>query len=221
MVTKYLKFFNTYNDYNTYITGQDVKLPNVCYCEDIKEVHYNPAERRLVATFNVTNTSNAIAIMGSSATSSFSEIEIDGVLQPNVVNSYTFATAGEHTIKYTLAAPTSIGRSAFQSCSGLTSITIPNGVTRIETNAFLRCGQLTSVTIGTGITDIQGQAFHECISLSSVTIKAISPPTLGVYVFSNNASGRKIFLPIDSVNSYKRSFSGYENDIKPIISNND
>ena len=38
----YLKLFETTSDYETYITGQDVLLPNVSYCEDNNGVHYKP-----------------------------------------------------------------------------------------------------------------------------------------------------------------------------------
>ena len=41
---------------------------------------------------------------------------------------------------------TSIGDSAFSSCSGLTSITIPNSVTSIGNNAFINCNSLTLIT---------------------------------------------------------------------------
>lgn len=39
---KYIKLFETHSAYNAYITGQDAILPNVSYCEDNNEVHYNP-----------------------------------------------------------------------------------------------------------------------------------------------------------------------------------
>lgn len=41
-MSEYLKLFETHNEYETYIGGQDVILPNVSYCEDNNEVHYNP-----------------------------------------------------------------------------------------------------------------------------------------------------------------------------------
>ena len=48
---------------------------------------------------------------------------------------------------------TSIGQSAFDECSGLTSITIPTSVTNIGERAFRMCG-LTSVTIPNSVTTI-------------------------------------------------------------------
>ena len=79
---KYITLFETHNEYNTYITGNDKVLPNVSYCEDNNDVHYNPfVETSLVAKFNVTSTSDATSIMYSSSTSLFSKIWIDGVEQ--------------------------------------------------------------------------------------------------------------------------------------------
>ena len=65
---------------------------------------------------------------------------------------------------------TSIGNSAFSSCSGLTSVTIGNSVTSIGSNAFYGCSGLTSVTIGNSVTSIGGAAFSGCSGLTSVTI---------------------------------------------------
>ena len=152
------------------MNGSDKVLPNVSHCVDEYEVHYNPIETRIVATFNVTSTSEATNIMGSSAASQFNEIEIDGVVQPSIVTSYTFNATGEHTVKYTLVDPTSIGSFAFSGCSGLTSITITNSVTSIGNFAFQNCTHLTSITIPDSVTSIGGYAFQFCSGLISVTI---------------------------------------------------
>jgi hypothetical protein len=58
---------------------------------------------------------------------------------------------------------------AFNYCTGLTSVTIPNSVTSIEEGAFLGTG-LTSVTIPNSVTHIGDGAFAGCDSLTSVTI---------------------------------------------------
>ena len=64
---------------------------------------------------------------------------------------------------------TSIGKWAFYR-SGLTSITIPNSVTSIGNNVFSDCYGLTSVTIGSGVTTIEYGAFFNCSGLTSITI---------------------------------------------------
>jgi endonuclease/exonuclease/phosphatase family metal-dependent hydrolase len=67
---------------------------------------------------------------------------------------------------------TSIGSHAFQYCSGLTSMTLPNSITTIGDYAFQSCTGLFSVTIGNGVTNIGLQAFSECSSLTSLIIPA-------------------------------------------------
>ena len=62
---------------------------------------------------------------------------------------------------------TSIGGSAFNGCSGLTSVTIPDGVTSIGSRAFSSCSGLTSVTIPDGVTSIGENAFYGCYFVSS------------------------------------------------------
>ena len=67
---------------------------------------------------------------------------------------------------------TSIADDAFSGCSGLTSITIPDSVTSIGSSAFKDCSSLTSVTIGDGVTSIGSSTFYGCHGLTSITIPA-------------------------------------------------
>ena len=221
----YIKLFETHSAYNTYITGGDAILPNVSYCEDQNGVHYNPwVETRVVAKFNVTDTSTEIPIanyMGgpTSTTDGIDEIEIDGVVQPTTKNTYLFGTTGEHTVKYTLSNPTTIVNYGFEGCSDMVNITIPNTVTTIGDSAFYGCRSLTSATIGSGVTTIGNSAFSNCTSLTSVTSLATTAPTLDTNsIFTDNASGRKFYVPAESVNTYKAAsgWSDYAADIEAI-----
>ena len=65
---------------------------------------------------------------------------------------------------------TSIGDEAFEYCSSLTSVTIPNSVTSIGKWAFDGCSSLTSITIPESVTTIELRAFYNCTSLQSITI---------------------------------------------------
>ena len=97
----------------------------------------------------------------------------------------------------------SIRDGAFAGCSSLKSITIPNSVTSIGYEAFYGCSSLKSITIPNSVTSIEGWAFDDCRSLTSVYCKATTPPVLGPRVFTGNGSGRKIYVPRNSVNAYK------------------
>ena len=63
-----------------------------------------------------------------------------------------------------------IGASAFATCSGLTSITIPNSVTSIGANAFEGCSALTSISIPQSVTSIGSNAFDGCSALETISI---------------------------------------------------
>ena len=55
------------------------------------------------------------------------------------------------------------------------SYTIPSSVTSIGTSAFQSCTALTAVTIPSSVTSIGSQAFYQCASLASITVDASNP----------------------------------------------
>ena len=80
-----------------------------------------------------------------------------------------------------------LGDFAFYGCSGLTSLTLPSGVTEIGEHAFLNCRGLTNFTIPSGVTKIGGAAFFSCYGLISLTIPS-SVTAIGSGAF-NGCSG--------------------------------
>ena len=149
------------------------------------------------------------------------------------VNIPTYVTANGS--RYTV---TSIGKSAFNECSDLTSVTIPNSVTEIGWYAFEYCSSLTSVTIPNSVTSLGGEAFRGCSSLTSVTIpnsvdcidkeafygcssltKIIDlrpfPQGLGADVFKNVPSDAVVYIPKGSYMYYGQSgFLEYFSDFR-------
>ena len=124
------------------------------------------------------------------------------------IGNYAFYKCSSLTSVTIPDSVTKIGDVAFAYCYDLTSVTIPDSVTKIGDYAFEDCSSLTSVTIGDSVTTIGYEAFYECISLTSVYCKPTTPPavTLGYYgwcAFDKNSSGRKIYVPMKSVNKYK------------------
>ena len=65
---------------------------------------------------------------------------------------------------------TIIGERAFDSCLGLTSISIPNSVTIIKEMAFSSCEKLKSIAIPRSVRKIEDCAFMNCIGLESITV---------------------------------------------------
>ena len=88
----------------------------------------------------------------------------------------------------------SIGSWAFEGCSGLTSVTIPEGVMRIEDGTFAACSGLTSVTIPSSVAKICYVAFSGCSGLKSVTIsKGVT--SIGNGAFSECSGLTEVTIP--------------------------
>ena len=138
------------------------------------------------------------------------------------IGSYAFSYCERLTSITIPDSVTSIGQIAFYGCTSLTSITIPNSVKRIDIGVFERCTSLISITIPVSVRDIKYNAFKDCNQLSEVIVNTVTPPELypeqytGIYnQFENNAPGRKIKVPAESLQVYKTKigWSDYADDI--------
>ena len=85
------------------------------------------------------------------------------------------------------SAVTSIGGSAFLSCTLITSVTIPSGVTSIGDKAFKSNSALTNVTIPSTVTSIGASAFYSCARLGGFYFLG-NAPTLGLSAFTNTVA---------------------------------
>ena len=146
------------------------------------------------------------------------EFEIDGIYYKSNRTGMT-VTSGPEKYSGSIVIPatitfngitlsvTTIGDGAFEFCSDLTSITLPNSVTSIETGAFAGCSELTSIIIPESVTSIGTSAFSGCTGLTSIIIPE-SVTSIGSGAFSSCSGLTAITIPesIKKIEDY--SFDG-------------
>ena len=101
------------------------------------------------------------------------------------------ATVTNSGIEYTVNA---IKDSGFDSCTGLTSVSVPETVTSIGEYAFYGCTNLMSISIPETVTSIAEHAFNYCTNLTSIDIPK-SLTSIEYNVFSYCTSLTSIDIP--------------------------
>lgn len=112
---------------------------------------------------------------------------------------------------------TSIGKSAFNGCTGLKSIYLPNSVTSIGAFAFSGCSGLTSLHLGDSVKTINDEAFSYCSSLAN--INAISASTIGNKAFLGCKSLTRLVLSDSVISIGEEAFYGTDGLLSLSIGN--
>lgn len=203
VINKKLIHINTKDTFIEQNTAGNIKDSSIVFIKETNEIYTHGESYSFVGWSYLTLTELSIPNNQIWYTSS------DGnVVEPNNTNVFGATIIsneydnGKGVITFD-GDVTTIGVWAFRDCDSLTSVTIGDSVTTIGHYAFEGCESLTSVTIGNGVTTIGNGAFWDCDSLKYVYCKATTPPALGSDVFYGNASDRKIYVPMESVEAYK------------------
>ena len=102
---------------------------------------------------------------------------------------------------------TSIGWEAFSGCSGLTSLSLPSGITSIDSEAFSGCSGLTSLSLPSGITSIGREAFSGCSGLTSLSLPS-GLTSIDFNAFSGCSGLTSLSLPSGITSIDSEAFSG-------------
>ena len=161
------------------------------------------------------------------------------------IGSYAFNTCPGLTTVTIPNTITDISSSAFSECTELTTLiidsnsfisknhtygiydsfgnqfincTLGNSVTKIGNNVFQRCSKLETMVVPSTVTQIGNQAFRYCSKLTSLTIQRTTPPTLGTNALQSTSANLVIYVPAESVDTYKAAsgWSTYADKIQAI-----
>ncbi len=144
---------------------------------------------------------NMTSITIPSSVNYISDFAFDGCTSLPVINNIRYADtylveAVDKTLStYTIKEGTKwIGTSAFDYCTALTSIVIPNTVISIGYEAFFGCSSLRSITLPNTISSIAAQTFYNCSSLPSIQIPS-SITSIGSEAFLGCSNLTSIAIP--------------------------
>ena len=98
-------------------------------------------------------------------------ITVDGVTSTvKTISARAFSGTPVTSVEMVDGGVEMIEQEAFQSCSQLTSISLPSSLTAIDDGAFRDCNRLTSVTIPASVISIGQSLFSGCQQLKSIVV---------------------------------------------------
>lgn len=128
-----------------------------------------------------------------------------------------FATCSGLTSVVIPESVTSLGETCFQNNSELTSVVIPNSISLLPDYCFYDCVNLTSVVIPESVTSLGGSCFRDCPSLTTIVIPE-GVTRLGASCFMDCSGLTSVVIP-KSVTTIGTACFGGCSDLTNVICN--
>jgi len=122
-----------------------------------------------------------------------------------LIPEYTGSIAIPSTIIYDgeVLNVTSIIADAFRDRTGLTSVTIANGLTDIGNNAFFGCTDLTTISLPNSVTTVGNSVFRGCTSLTSIDVESGNNTYASINgVLFNKSKDTLVLCPEGKIGNY-------------------
>lgn len=112
----------------------------------------------------------------------------------------------------------SLGSECFNYCRNLSNVVLPEALTTLNSYIFDNCSSLTGMTIPGNVTLMSAGIFRGCSSLEEIVFEGIVPPAkpspyTADQIGPTGGDLRVIYVPCESVDTYRQQFSGYANRI--------
>lgn len=100
-------------------------------------------------------------------------------------------------------AATSVGSNAFYGCTGITSLTLEDGVNYVTSAAFRGCTKIKTLALPKTLMAVGDEAFYGCSSITTLTLND-GLSSIGASAFRNLSKLTKIEIPnsVASIGSY-------------------
>ena len=140
---------------------------------------------------------------------------------PDAIDTFSYDVFQGCSTLTSLVVPNCVSKiesGCFSYCTGITSIEIPNSVTYIDEYSFYRCSSCKSVSIGCNVTYIGIEAFALCSSVTDFYCFADKVPDTHRNAFNNsNMENATLFVPLSSIDEYKKAYPWkYFKSIEPL-----
>lgn len=182
------------------------------YCKNIIEVVL-PAgiEDLSYNAFPVCLSLTTISIIGNSNANYSS---IDGVIYNAAVTEIIICPSGRVTSLTIPEGVTKINERAFQFCN-IPEIIFPSTLLKIEKDGLYVCEEITKLIIPKSVTTIEDSAFSSCSKLEEVLFEKNSSLTsINNYLFTDCSNLRIVILPVSIKSLDGRSFYGTPKNVK-------
>ena len=214
----YLRKFNMHSEYQEYIADKDKLLPNVSYCDDMEDIHYNPL--KVIEFEDPAVKAICVENWGGMIPGEITNLEAGRVTSFNKAFKSNTAITKFNEMRYFTAlttlhdTTTSYDEGQFLNCTNLREVTIPEAKITTFKGAFRGCRSLrnldlTPTKIRTNITI--RYAFLDCQSLTSVKIPGGTYANTWLYVFRACKSLETITIDgtanLNSINNYQYAFT--------------
>ena len=135
---------------------------------------YKITNLKIIGEINGTDLNMIREMAGRTAFSNYTDgkLSVLDLSEAKIVEGGGYYYYGNKSYNYYYTSNDVIGCCAFRDCSGLTSLTLPAGITWIDVGAFYGCSGLTNLNLPDGITKIDYGAFWGCSGLTSLTLPA-------------------------------------------------